>query len=897
MTRSAVTPPALLACLLCLAGPGAFAAGDFPYTFLDEPVSGEVDVRAEVVFPPTPRAGEQARIVLCYLDDENHLYFTADPHGATLGKVAGGKDTVLARREGWPAQVAGTTRRVVIKRRDWRLTVLWDGAVLLQAYKTFAPGERVGAAASALEVRDLHTQPIGELWFEDDFTRGADDPDPWETAGGAWAVSLPEARDGKAQAARSANPFSFKALGEQGAVALAWYGASHWDGYRARVAVKPATAGWLGLACYVQDAENYVLFRVRSGEEVAGRAELVRVAGGRETVLAGAPCTVPLNTWHELAVRASAGGFEGLLDGETLCAARDDAFGQGMIGLYTRDCERAYFDDVRVQPYVRFTDSYDTAPELPLARSRGRWEVGEGRLVGAPVGRGDEALALVGPTSWANYRLAVDVEPGNARSVGVIFGYLGPTDYYLFRWGEEAGQGEGAVQELVRVALGGTVVLGRRPAPLEAGRRYRIAATVDRAYLCVQVDGELALEAADVSRPSAGRGGFIVTGDRACRGAFDNLEVTFLDPPAEPVSMTEQFAREDSMANWARPAASWERAGAGLVCYTLPVWGDFALRIALPPQGSIKRDWSAGLLLTADKEGLGEAPAVLAVTGAPGVEELTVTAGEEVRAVRPGQEAPLLTFRRRGACIIADVDGAPAAWAQAADGTAAPVVGLRLSAPPFTLNELTLTSPNIIDEAFATAPTDWMPAAGTWDISDRWHCSPQWSWLCGRDAETPLLWHKRSFAGDIVFEFWAAMMMDLTEAPHYKHPSDLNAVLCGDGQDLAGGYAFVFAGDNNTRGMLLRRGETVAESNEFVFINPVGHNSQFHNLWFHCRAERTGSRLRFSGAGKPPLEYDDPEPLPGGQVGIWTNQGNGILVARARIAFRQQTHGRHGVRR
>lgn len=889
MTRLAATPPTLLACLLCLAGPCASAAGDFAYTFLEEPVSGEVDVRAEVVFPATLRGGEQARVVLCYLDDENHLYFTADRDGASLGKVEGGKDTVLARRAGWPDPVAGATLQVVVKRRDWRLTVLLDGGVFLQAYESYAPGERVGAAGDGLEVRDLHTQAIGELWFEDDFTRGPDEPDPWESAGGAWAVSLPEARDGKAQAARSANPFSLKALGEQGVPALAWHGASHWDGYRARVAVKPATPGWVGLACYLQDEENYMLFRVGGEADGAGRAELVRVAGGRETVLDGAPCSVRLDAWHELAIRASAGGFEGLLDGELLCTARDDAFGQGMIGLYTRDCERAYFDDVRVRPYARFTDSYNAAPELPVTRTRGRWEVGEGRLVGAPVGRGDEALALVGPTSWVNYRLAVDVLAEEARSIGVVFGYLGPTDYYLFRWGEEAGEGEGAVQELLRVTLGGTAVLDRRPAPLEAGRHYRIAATTDRAYLSVEVDGALALEAADVSRPSAGRGGFMLTGNRASRGAFDNLEVIFLDPPAEPVSITEQFAREDSMANWARPAASWLRAGAGLVRYSLPVWGDFALRIALPPHGRIRRDWSAALVPAGEGEGLDEAPAVLTVAGAPGVEELTVTAGEEVCLAQAGQDALLVTFRRRGACVIADVDGVPAAWARAADGDAAPAVGLRLSAPPFTLNDVTLTSPNIIDEAFATAPTDWIPAAGAWDISDRWHCSPQWSWLCGRDAETPLLWHKHHFVGDIVFEFWAAMMMDLTEAPHYKHPSDLNGVLYGDGRDIASGYAFVFAGDNNTLGKLLRRGEAVAESKDLVFINPVGANSQFHNLWFHCRAERTGSRLRFSGAGKPPLEYDDDTPLPGGHVGIWTHQGNGILVARARIAFRQRS--------
>jgi hypothetical protein len=176
--------------------------------------------------------------------------------------------------------------------------------------------------------------------------------------------------------------------------------------------------------------------------------------------------------------------------------------------------------------------------------------------------------------------------------------------------------------------------------------------------------------------------------------------------------------------------------------------------------------------------------------------------------------------------------------------------------------------------------------SGIWDISDRWHCSPQWSWFCGRGVEKPLLWSKRSFDGDVVFEYWGAIMMDLTSAPHYSHPSDLNGILCGDGEHLGSGYDFVFAGDNNTMGRIIRKGETVTQTPAFRFDNPVGANPRFHNVWFHSRMEKAGGHLRFSVDGGKALEWDDANPLAGGHVGVWSGQGNGILIARARVAFR-----------
>jgi hypothetical protein len=38
--------------------------------------------------------------------------------------------------------------------------------------------------------------------------------------------------------------------------------------------------------------------------------------------------------------------------------------------------------------------------------------------------------------------------------------------------------------------------------------------------------------------------------------------------------------------------------------------------------------------------------------------------------------------------------------------------------------------------------------------------------------------------------------------------------------------------------------------------------------------------------GQKALEFDDPNPLSGGHLGLWSHAKNGIMVARVRIAYK-----------
>lgn len=885
-------------CLLLLAGTGlcpaqvaevseTVAAGGAEVQFTDEPVLGEVDVRAQVAIPEQWQWEQRARIVFAYRDEAAFLHLDISRRALTLGKVQDGRPSVLASRDTPEALLVPGVHHITIKRRSWSVRVLVDDRALLWASDDFSPGDRIGHLSLGLPVEDLYAQPIGEMMFHDDFSRPPDEPGPWQPLVGEWKISLPETRNNKPEAAKSANPFSFVGRGEQALAVVE--GSPHWDNYRAQVAAR-ASDGAVGLAFYCRDKENHYLLRATTNAATEGAVggtigvlELVKVVAGEETVLSVEPLAFRPGRWYRLWVRVCEGLLSGGVDGAELCRARDDTFSQGNIGLYARGCREAHFDDVSLEPYRWFEDDYeDDAAARPLDVLTGTWRTHRGWLRGS-VGAGSrQAIALLGCSQWRDYTFRAHILPANARAVGLYFGCMGPQDYLLFRWGRSLQDPDEQRQELWRVASGAAELVAGRAAPL-TGDPHEVEVTTDRGYVSVAVDGRTVLEGADVGRgvPTARRGrvGYHVEG-AGSNAEFDNFRLRFCEPPREPASITEQFAKEDTMADWARPAASWDKAADNLHNYSLPVWGDFDLRIRPGKLAPSSRTWSVGLRLAATPEALTEAPVSMSVGATAG--QAGVACGDGPPVVSADDD-PLLELERRGGVLVASLDGTPFAGTVVPPGAEAPIVGLQIDGQPIDLNSVQLTSPHIVDETFSGAPTDWAPTVGTWTISDRWNCQPQWAWFCGREADSPLIWHKTPYSGDMVAEFWAAVMMDRTDGNGYSHPSDLNGIICGDGTHLCSGYAFVFAGENNTSTRLMREGEVVAETDALK----IGTKDEFHRHWFHCRLEKTGGHLTYYVDGNKALEYEDPQPLAGGHVGLWTYQGNGILVARARIAYQE----------
>ena len=249
----------------------------------------------------------------------------------------------------------------------------------------------------------------------------------------------------------------------------------------------------------------------------------------------------------------------------------------------------------------------------------------------------------------------------------------------------------------------------------------------------------------------------------------------------------------------------------------------------------------------------------------------------QVVEAMPGMPATV-ALRRTGDLVEALVAERPVARFTAST-PAAGKVGLTGQAVRSLVSELRIVARNVIDSTFRAAPTGRHVGSGEWGVASRWACTPRWSWFQGRSRELASVWTRRSFVGDAVVEFFAGHAMDQPWAPFYQHPGNLCVTLCGSEDTPGSGYSLVFAGWGNSAAGIFRRGELVARAPGFTMpdiLDSLGGTTgredahRPHNEWYRIRAERVGATVRLLVGGRLAASFEDPEPLPGGAVGIWT---------------------------
>ena len=232
------------------------------------------------------------------------------------------------------------------------------------------------------------------------------------------------------------------------------------------------------------------------------------------------------------------------------------------------------------------------------------------------------------------------------------------------------------------------------------------------------------------------------------------------------------------------------------------------------------------------------------------------------------------------------------AFAGASKAFAAPQeIGLSGATPD--LKTLQLDSPHVYDYTFAVAPTDWRIASGVWEMTNRWSCSPGWSWFGGRSEETAAIWNKRKLMGDQSAQVYFAFKMGLTDTTQWpEYPSDAAMTICGDGKNLGTGYTFIAGAYDNSCSVLLRNGVEVARSTKPEAILPRltdGNpgNDAIHRRWWYARVEKVGNKVTAYMDEKPVVSYEDSKPIEGGQTAIWT-YNNGLMLARVQLYFERE---------
>lgn len=227
-------------------------------------------------------------------------------------------------------------------------------------------------------------------------------------------------------------------------------------------------------------------------------------------------------------------------------------------------------------------------------------------------------------------------------------------------------------------------------------------------------------------------------------------------------------------------------------------------------------------------------------------------------------------------------------------------VAVDTGALPIDIGSVDLLSSNVYDYTFSESPSDWFALSGLWNVTNRWTCSPQWSWEGGYAEDgIAMLWNKREFVGDITVEAYRAFKMGLGVINSYKNPNDLNITLCGDGANPSSGYSFMVGADRNGDTRIMKGDKILASTSDPSALLPLfedGYPStyDFHRKWWSLRARKRGNQLELYLDEKLVLQATDPDPLPGGRVGMWIYD-NGTVISRVKLYYQAEKTERSAI--
>ncbi len=774
--------------------------------------------------------------------------------------VAGGRETVVAEgRRGNSDKSA----RIDIRRRPTSVTVFIDGHAALMAALTPLAGTQ---AASGID--DAFLQGCAPVRFTDDFMRTEGDPNPWETPAGNWELFKV---DGEPQ--QGANPFAFHAQSEQLATAATGYW--FWDDYDVGVSVR-SNCDVASLVANRQADDDFLELRLTlpamDADAPGGTLELIHRQSDRDRVLATSAAAAERDRWHRLRLCVSRGYAVASLDGHELLRVADEQVrGRGQIGLQISS-GAAFFDDVRVQPW-------EAAP-LPL--NGGAWLAERGTVSatgdGVALEPAGSARAIAPMNELTDLQASAKLRRGDADSAGLLLRYQGPGDHYLLAVNEA--RGGGSQLQLVRTRRNEQTVLASEPLDGGAGRWHDLSVDLRGRRMRIAADGVGAIDVAD---DAFADGGFGLT----CEGGRANFRQITCWPvdheqyAADPE--TPPYAGIIDRHTWAGAGSGWEptpddldrwwhrglyvddaevrlgvhRTDAGTAAATLMI-GD-------------GMDAASGYALSASQPSSGE-PVTISLT----------REGQEVAIAQVrsrGSEGWALSLQHVGSLVEGRLDGRVAvSFRDPAPLEGMRRVGFRKDAAIIDPADADVISSALRTWTFRDAPADWRVESGTWEISNRWSCSPQWTWLAGWNQDGPAVTRTRlAFAGDQRADIFVGtkMMPKPDGKGHYEELRDLHFGICED--DAGGGYHVVLGAKNNTWSAIMRNGETVVESTTYRIPS-----AELHNNWLLVSLVKTGPTISVRLWDREVFSYTDPDPIDSGRVSIGTAR-NGITVPRITV--------------
>ena len=619
----------------------------------------------------------------------------------------------------------------------------------------------------------------------------------------------------------------------------------------------------------------------------ATRIELRAGKTERATTVAAARWRLPTHP-AELLVRRRTGIVSVVLGDEEVLRARTKAEPGGLVALKAGvvPLVDTYCQEV-AEPV--FFDNFMREADDPS-----EWATVSGQWTNVGVGHGEHSvngfylrgeseemgLTTVGDWFWEDYAVSAAVRPEHATTCGLCA--LRQANGDLVAVVADPTARPRPTLRLLRVVDGRETVLAERAADLTPRQWHRLELRVREGKLEALVDGEVVVKCPNPEMRGGGVG-LLVEGGAA---RFDDVLV---QPAAEPLQLpcgegtstpdVPPYIGAEDRLGWANPAAPWVASAArpSLLWRQGDFPGDVSVSLGLKPETDSA--FRRLILAPSDASDEGEWLSVTVRT-TPGA----TTASLELS--RPGAK-PAMRQAALGSRQVLRLTRAANAvrvlWGQdviykARGDSALRRVGLEVDGPPIATGDIKLISAATRDYVFGAAPTDWRSSSGTWEVAARWACDARWSFFAGWGLNDVAVWHKHPLEGDVTVDYYVGVKMEAPGGSETERCRDLNTVLCGDMRNARSGYCFILGGEGGVKTQLLRDGVPVAESASFRVPPGFG----VHAEWFHIRAARIGNRVELDLEGRPVFRWEDPDPLPGGHVGLWTHN-NGILISRATI--------------
>ncbi len=800
----------------------------------------------------------EMEVLLSYQSPQRYRKVVLSEKHIELQEVVGGEASVLHSAKLARAVVSGAD--FVLRSRGQMVICYVAGEPVLNG----CPGRPQSGAVLARGLDEAGCQPSAPVCFADDFMREEGSQNEWETVSGQWKDVVV-----KGKVEQGANPFKY--LGISSTRALTTAGHWFWQDYSYTASVQ-GNGEAAGIAFYYQNENSYHFLRVSYPATAKAKTvlELVRHTDGKDVRLAEAPVALPKGEWCRLGVRASGSSIIALLDGVPVLQVHDELAGCGGIGMLSEGGS-AQFDDVSVTPWQATFSSTSNQVAQWLIES-GTWEdVGEGKTGG--IGK-----AILPYGAQADSVISVPVKVGEAQAAGV---YLRESDKGLYLAALVRKDG-GLALRLFCADGERSEVLAEKPVPgARADEWHRLMFVARGPVLDVSVDGARIVHLAH-GGPRVGRVGLYARGSSPA--TFDTASVEALVETEEMVDqLMPDFVGIIDRHTWAGRPGAWHPQHDELNRFWHGGYfpGPVALIIGVHPLKQKQttthlyltsgQDTKVGYELVARRKWAEDVVSVTLLH-----EGKTVASGE-VR-VKP-KEPYLLSLRRDEGSVWGEVNGEPIVVYNSEEARPE-LCQLAISneGHHFVPEDIAVCTPWARNYTFMTAPTEWIVHCGEWEVTNRWSCSPGWTWFAGMNgnglAESS---SKLRIAGDLDLSFYvAARMMPRGDGKHYEQLRDIHVGICGGPNGAQDGYLFKVGGHRNQYTSLERKGKQVKR---IPFKIPgVG----IHNDWLQLGIRKRGATVQLLHWGHVLMEYTDPNPLNEGSIILGTDH-NGIIIPRVTV--------------